>query len=170
MTNSSRYARISTIPIFQLSIHFVPRHITPRCHSQREPILFHVIRPWQIVTASSVHSSLPLRLLIFLRVMSFAHPPQNTVVTILGESLPACRVVFISGTFNLRLDGHSGFNPAQPEKLPRVGSIGHIVVTINQVTVGRRQGLPLDTLISQSNRYDNRPAPQRRRQWSSLER
>src|SRR4029434_4468283 len=107
---------------------------------------------------SSLHSSLPLRLLIFLRVMSFAHPPQNTVVTILGKSPPACLFVFISGTFALRLDRHSGFNPAQPEKLPKVGSIGHVVVTINQVTVGRRHGLPLDTLISQSKRYDNRPA------------
>ena len=50
----------------------------------------------------------------------------------------------------------------------KVGSIRHIVVTINQVTVGRRHGLSLDTLISQSKRYDNRPAPQRRRQRSGL--
>ena len=32
--------------------------------------LFYVVPPWQIVTVSSVHSNLPVRLLIFLRTIS----------------------------------------------------------------------------------------------------
>ena len=50
------------------------------------------------------------------------------------------------------------------------GEHRHIVVTINQVTVGRRDRLFVDTLVSQSNRDNNRPASQRRRQRSGLKR
>src|SRR6266436_5936295 len=63
-------------------------------------------------------------------VISFAHSPQNTVVTILGESLPASRVVFISGTVDCRPDRDPGLDPVQREKLPKVRNIGHIVITI----------------------------------------
>src|SRR4029077_20987447 len=120
-----------------------------------------------ITTVSSVHSRLRVCLLIFfLRVSSFTHSRQNAVVTIIGQFLPACRVVFISGTVELWPDRHARFDPAQLEKLPKVGSIGHIAVTINQVTVGCRHGLSVDTLVSQGNRYDNRPASQGRRQRS----
>ena len=89
-----------------------------------------------------------MRLLIFLGVISFTHSPQNTVVTIFGQFLPPAELSSYreQSTFGwiVTLD----FDPAQREKLPKVGSIGHIAVTINQVTVGRRHGLFVDTLVS----------------------
>jgi len=72
-----------------------------------------------------------MRFLICLRVISFTHSPQNTVVTIVGESFSPCRVIFILRTLDLRLDRHPDFDPPQREQLPKVGEKGHFAVTIN---------------------------------------
>ena len=93
--------------------------------------LFHVVAQWQIVTVSSVHSNQPVRLLTFMRVIAFTHSPQNTVVAILGQSLPACRIIFIFETFDPRLGRHPDFDLPQREKLQNVGAKSHTAVAID---------------------------------------